>query len=798
MRIKGSRVVADNLYTVKNIGGAITAISGELVAVVNSLNAYLSNETEMLRSLDTSGHPLVDPTELNSAGGTFTVKDGSSDVTKAAETVFSIPSAANGGVQVFTDPSDTQYITKNGLRFSIKISGADKGDYTLSQVSTNSWNSDAEQFSVQATYGEASVTRVYKISKNPGGTDLNLSYDNPFFNLKKNASTQAWEAINNSHKITLKAGLLGFASNPPNVTWDVFGVSALDVATVNPIETFTSARSGTYLTVANETGLLRATMTVGQFLAGKAATYEALRVRATCGSASDEFTVRAAFDGAKGDKGDAGLVVTLSNDPHAISARERTLQLLDADDLADAGGYVKVYLGGVDITADAGTALGIAGGSGTPATKTQNNLTMTLVKTGDDKGKYSLSQAAGLWTATRSEVFDITATVSGTTVTRTYTINKTLSPVTVSLTATPLTMALDADGKVKTGSGNVVIKAKYSNKPTSNTTSVWSVKKIKDPDDESNDADCTASTLTGTGDIRSITPAKFVENVTGDYIGLRVKLVLTTNKNASGGGTETVTTEDEVVILATKDGPQGVKGNDGAQGPTGPTGPAGPGFGDYIELSLGSNADTNNNLGLTLHPVEIRDAAFRQTVRNTNVSLFSTPAAYAGIGGIRWDSEAVRGTAVGTAQMPASYVGTMIYISSPGFYSIDLSASIKCERIPGDFDQVNEIRGVKIKCHLTSEYSSINQMNGMTVNTSSTRAFELPPIVAFPDTAYLVPIKWTKLFSIPNGASNFKLLIAFEYDRLGGTDFVPNVRILADDGGGEGDTILRVTKVPPS
>lgn len=781
MRIKGTRVVDGELYLIKNVGGAVTAISGELVAVTNALLGYLSNETEMLRSLDTTGHPLVDPTELNSAGGTFTVKDGSSDVTQAAETSFRIPSSANGGIQVFTT-ADSQYVTKNGLRFEIKTSGANKGIYALSQPSANSWNSDSEQFAVEATYGEASVTRIYKISKNPGGTDLNLSYDNAFFNLKKNPSTQAWEAVNSNHKITFKAGLLGFTSNPPNVTWEVYGLSATDVATVNPIQTATTAGAGTYLTVANETGLTRATMLVSQFLAGKAATYESLRIKATCGNAYDEFTVRAAFDGAKGDTGDAGVVVTLSNDPHTISARDRSYDLLDANDLTSAGGFVKVYLGGTDITSQATTVLSISGGSGAgPVTKDQNNLVMTLTTTGGDKGKYALTQAAGKSWTTRSETFDITATVAGTTYTRTYTINKTLSPVTVSLSAAPPFMALTSSGAVKNANANIVIKPTFTNKPTGTVT--WTVKKIKDPDDDSQDASATAGTLSGTGDTRTVTPAKFVENFGGGYIGLRVTASITTNS---------ITTSDEVVILATQDGPQGERGNDGA------TGPAGPGFGEYVEVALAgafnsstNKFDSNSNSGLSLDATSVRDAVFKQVIKNTKTSMFELNHPFMTF----WDERAERGTEypAGGPGQTLNYSGTRFVIKTAGYYKLELSAVVKCVRS----DAVNDLRGLKVKCKMSMQARG---SDGLNINFNPT--YELPPIVAFPNSTTVNPIKWQRFFSVPQSwidadLTPFYMILAFEYDRLGGTDFVPTVNLLADDGEGEGETVVRITCVPP-
>lgn len=768
MRIKGTRVVDGELYLIKNVGGAVTAISGELVAVTNALLGYLSNETEMLRSLDTAGHPLVDPTELNSAGGTFTVKDGSSDVTQAAETSFRIPSSANGGIQVFTT-ADSQYVTKSGLRFEIKTSGANKGIYALSQPSANSWNSDSEQFAVEATYGEASVTRIYKISKNPGGTDLNLSYDNAFFNLKKNPSTQAWEAVNSNHKITFKAGLLGFTSNPPNVTWEVYGLSATDVATVNPIQTATTAGAGTYLTVANETGLTRATMLVSQFLAGKSATYESLRIKATCGNAYDEFTVRAAFDGAKGDTGDAGVVVTLSNDPHTISARDRSYDLLDANDLTSAGGFVKVYLGGTDITSQASTVLSISGGSGAgPVTKTQNDLVMTLTTTGDDKGKYALTQAAGKSWTTRTETFDITATVAGTTYTRTYTINKTLSPVTVSLSAAPPFMALTSSGAVKNANANIVIKPTFTNKPTGTVT--WTVKKIKDPDDDSQDAAAASGTLSGTGDTRSVTPAKFVENFGGGYIGLRVTASITTNS---------ITTSDEVVILATQDGPQGEKGNDGA---TGPAGPAGVGVGDYVELALGKSNNQNTGTGLELSAgttySDFRQAILGRLIKNTNAAMF-TVVQPSQLQPTSWDQNSAFGATYGVNDF--NYIGTKIkvpVVDGAGTYRLEVNGFLKVAYFE------NMMNGSQVEVYI-KRYDA----DGNSDDRSDT-VIRSSPVTLFPNLELISQFSASKVFAILGGES---FVVAFRLKKLVTFNSMssPIGSILADDA----CTTVKLTKL---
>ena len=107
---------------------------------VNAVSGYLTNETVSLPTTS-NGTGYV----LTSAGGTFKVYNGTTDVTTSA--TFS------GGA------------TKNGLTLAI---GAATGVYTLSGAS---WTTDSETFTLTAVYGGVTLTKVYTITKAKAGTN---------------------------------------------------------------------------------------------------------------------------------------------------------------------------------------------------------------------------------------------------------------------------------------------------------------------------------------------------------------------------------------------------------------------------------------------------------------------------------------------------------------------------------------------------------------------------------------------------------------------------------------------------
>lgn len=137
-------------------------------------------------------------------------------------------------------------------------------------------------------------------------------------------------------------------------------------------------------------------------------TGNALRIRCSSGSYYDEITIVKLYDGSNTRTG------YLTNETVAVA----TLSDGTGASYTNAGGTFKVFNGITDVTAS--STFSIQGGTdaGSTWTKTQNGLTLTVNET---TGVYSLSGSS--WT-TDIESFDLVATYSGTSVTKTYTITK--------------------------------------------------------------------------------------------------------------------------------------------------------------------------------------------------------------------------------------------------------------------------------------------------------------------------------------------------------------------------------------
>lgn len=110
----------------------------------NTRTGYLTNETVAVPT-DADGTGAV----YTTAGGTFKVYNGSTDVT--ASSAFSI----TGG----TDTGATWTKTQNGLTLTINET---TGVYS---VSGSSWTSDLESFELTALYSGSTVTKTYTIAK---------------------------------------------------------------------------------------------------------------------------------------------------------------------------------------------------------------------------------------------------------------------------------------------------------------------------------------------------------------------------------------------------------------------------------------------------------------------------------------------------------------------------------------------------------------------------------------------------------------------------------------------------------
>jgi hypothetical protein len=112
----------------------------------NAVSGYLTNEVHTEAALnDGTGYSLTN------AGGTFKVYNGTTDVTTSS--TFNV----SGGVSGVK--------AQNGLTFTINTTS---GAYTLSGTA---WTSDTESFTVTATYGSTTITKVYSIDKAKKGAN---------------------------------------------------------------------------------------------------------------------------------------------------------------------------------------------------------------------------------------------------------------------------------------------------------------------------------------------------------------------------------------------------------------------------------------------------------------------------------------------------------------------------------------------------------------------------------------------------------------------------------------------------
>ena len=139
-----------------------------------------------------------------------------------------------------------------------------------------------------------------------------------------------------------------------------------------------------------------------------------LRVRCVSGSLYDEITIVKMYDGTNALSG------YLTNEVYTTSAAANGTGYT----LTNAGGTFKVFKGITDVTTSC--TFNITGGTdgGATWTKVQNGLTLTINET---TGVYTLSGAS--WTSS-AESFTINAVYSGVTVTKKYTISKSITGAT--------------------------------------------------------------------------------------------------------------------------------------------------------------------------------------------------------------------------------------------------------------------------------------------------------------------------------------------------------------------------------
>jgi hypothetical protein len=463
----------------------------------DAITGYLTNESCTIPALSHDSGKLVASAIsgglIAAAGGNFKVVLGVTDITANASTSFNIIDDSDT-TDVISN-ADNKTLTKNGLLFKIYTSGANKGKYELSQ--STKWTSSAETFTVTATYNGSTITKLFTISKNFSGSLISLNPNSFVFNLASDGS-----AKNGGDKIkfTAKIGTVKLGVLNGTVKWKVYGVDANDAAEL--IETKITGTSGTYINVlASPDDLTVAEMSVTQFRSARSyigKSYVAVRVEALFDSdaVSDAVTIYAALDGAKGDTGTAALSGYLTNEAHVITAYSYADGKI-SDDLGSAGGKFNVLSGTTDVTTDAGTAFDIetlvgettgtftdgANGSGKTLSRgliSGSGLKLKLYTSGNYKGKYVLEEdSAGSW-KTDSVTFSLTATRSGASISKTYTITKVKSNSVLTLRPTSLFFNLKSSGDAQNSGDKIGFRAiKDSLKPIANSKVTWEVWGVK-------------------------------------------------------------------------------------------------------------------------------------------------------------------------------------------------------------------------------------------------------------------------------------------------------------------------------
>jgi hypothetical protein len=263
----------------------ILAVKPGLDAIVG----LLTNESHTVAS-DSDGNNY----SLGTAGGTFLVYDGITNVTTSA--------TFGGGT------------TQNGLTISINSSGV----YTLSGAS---WTSDSESFTLTATYKGVTITKIYTITKSKAGVigadaDYVLVTGEQSFKFLSGSTTP----INST--IVLSAQLFGSLTTYDWEFWDA-------TETLTWINLSGTQNQQTY-TLAYD---------------NPAFTENSLRVRCISGGKFDEITIVKLFDG------EDTLSGYLTNENHTVPATFSGGVTQPNLDLA--GGSFKVYEGLSDITSSA-------------------------------------------------------------------------------------------------------------------------------------------------------------------------------------------------------------------------------------------------------------------------------------------------------------------------------------------------------------------------------------------------------------------------------------------------------------
>lgn len=229
--LSGSTVthIRATLYAGGAAAGTTPILDQEVFPVAsdgsNAISGYLTNEAHTVPATSAGG---VTTADLNVAGGTFKVFNGTTDVTTSS-TLFSIVGGTDGGT------SWTQ--TKaSGLTLTLNET---TGVYSLSGTWTTT---DSETFTLRAIHATTTIELVYSISKSKaGGTGA----QGP--SLQLTASAQAFtytDSVANpsSQTITLTAALQNLTGTP---SWTTTPSVTLGGATTDLTRTLTDVNFGT-------------------------------------------------------------------------------------------------------------------------------------------------------------------------------------------------------------------------------------------------------------------------------------------------------------------------------------------------------------------------------------------------------------------------------------------------------------------------------------------------------------------------------------------------------------------------
>lgn len=137
---------------------------------IDAIVGFLTNEAHTVAAaFDGTGM------SYSTAGGTFVVYDGITNVTTSA--IFAISGGTDGGA--------TWTKVQNGLTFTINET---TGVYSLSG---SGWSTDSESFTATATYGGVTISKTYTISKSKAGTPSTIYYMNSSTDVVKRSLANA-------------------------------------------------------------------------------------------------------------------------------------------------------------------------------------------------------------------------------------------------------------------------------------------------------------------------------------------------------------------------------------------------------------------------------------------------------------------------------------------------------------------------------------------------------------------------------------------------------------------------------